>query len=91
MRRAIKRLYITFAVIGGLAAVALVYRDQLISMRERGGDFAALDPILLLHSLGLSLLFIPIGAFVGVATVGIAHLAWVAARELLWQIKARRG
>lgn len=75
-----KTLCVVLFVIGVLVTIAFVYRDQL---NEYVTPDTTFDTVILLHSLGLSLLFLPIGIAVGLGCALVLHLAWKLSRQFL--------
>ena len=81
-----KWLYILSATIGAVFPVALVYQ-HLSSKYPTSAT--TVDLVILLDALGLSLLFSPIGAAVGLGAMFVLNLIWKFARRL--QDSARTG
>ena len=72
-----KRLYISFGIIGAVLPVVFVY-EHLASKYPVPG---AIDLVLLLDALGLAVLFSPIGAMTGLVAAFVIQTVWKLARR----------
>ena len=82
----IMKIYATCAVLGGLSAFALFYARRIGYFQERAETLgreapAMLDSVILMESIGLSVLFIPIGAAIGLGVGAVIHIALGAVKE----------
>ena len=76
----IKKIYMACGILGALAAFAMVHYDRINYFQERaeatGRESPAIfDTVILTTSLGLSVLFIPIGIAIGLGVGAVIHVA----------------
>jgi hypothetical protein len=68
-----KWLYITFAILGGLAPTAYLYARTYAGAENKVGAF---DLGLVFLGVGLSFTVMPIGVVAGLLVGGLVHLGW---------------
>lgn len=76
-----KRLYFATAILGGLATFIYVYIYVLTDLREDsarlgGPPIPTFDSIVFLDALGLSILFVPIGACAALMALFTVNTVW---------------
>ena len=91
----VKIWYTVAGVIGGLATFIYVYIDRLDHLRyvseiRDGPPVATFDPAVFQYVLGLSVLFVPIGACVGLIAMLIVTSLWGMLKSYQRR-RARRG
>ncbi len=77
----VKIWYTAAAILGGLATFIYVYIDRLDHLRyvaeiRNGPPVPTFDPAVFQFALGLSVLFVPIGACAGLIVVFIVSSLW---------------
>ncbi len=77
----VKIWYTAAAIVGGLATFIYVYIDRLDHLRyvselRDGPPVSTFDPTVFQYVLGLSVLFVPIGACVGLLALFIINSLW---------------
>ena len=77
----VKIWYTSAAILGGLATFIYVYIDRLDHLRyvseiRNGPPVPTFDPAVFQYALGLSVLFVPIGACAGLLAALIVNSLW---------------